>query len=294
MAKRSHLTAKAGLAAAGFRAALQADGTLELLVYDFIGENWWDGGGITAKTVKQQIDGAGGYQRVLIRVNSPGGDAFEGIAIYNLVRSQGKPVEVCVDGVAASAASIIAMAGDTITMGPNAMMMIHNASGFCMGMAADMRKMADALDKISGAIGQTYVTRTGKTTDEITTLMDAETWLTAQECLEQGFCTAIVAEPEVQENAIAVARGFKALGRMKNVPAALKNADPEECQCKCAGCVAGNCEDCTDTSCVDSNCEDCPMQPDMDAEAALAASKAQTEFLQARLRLLARRNASVR
>lgn len=253
----------------GFRAALQSDGTLEILIYEDIGEDFWSGGGITAKTVKQQLDAAGNYSKILVRINSPGGDAFEGIAIYNILDQQKKPVEVRVDGLAASAASIIAMAGDEIIMGSNALMMIHNAWGWCMGYASDMRKMGDSLEKISTAIAQTYVGQTGKTAEEIAALMDAETWLTAQECIDQGFATSIATEPEVEENALAMARKFKALARMGKVPETLKaeadevkpvNEEGVECACDCQNCLDGNCEDCTNSSCEDSNCEDCPMQ----------------------------------
>jgi ATP-dependent protease ClpP protease subunit len=209
-----------------FKAALQSDGTLELLVYEEIGENWWSGGGVTVKNFKDQIDQAGArVAKILVRINSPGGDPFEGSAIYSLLRAQKKPIEVCVDGIAASAASIIAMAGDTIIMGPASMMMIHNASGFCYGFAKDMRSTAEALDAISLAIAQAYVTRTGKTTEEIAAMMDAETWMTAQQCLEQGFCTAIVEEPELEESALALARTFAGLAHLKAVPDSLK-AEP--------------------------------------------------------------------
>jgi len=253
-----------------FKAALQADGTLELLVYEDIGENWWDGGGITTKTVKQQIDAAGNYSKILIRINSPGGDAFEGIGIYNLVRATKKPVEVNVDGIAASSASIIAMAGDDIVMGPNALMMIHNAWSWCMGYASDMRKMAEALDKISGAIAQTYVTKTKKELTDVLALMDAETWMTAQECLDGGFCTEIVSEPdETQPAALAMARNFKGLRLLKKVPDAIKPKDGVACTCDCDNCVAGACENCNNEDCTDLNCVDCPMQ-----EAAETAARA--------------------
>jgi ATP-dependent protease ClpP protease subunit len=244
-----------------FRAALQADGTLEILIYEEIGQNpWSDDGGLTAKTVKQQLDLAGKYSKILVRINSPGGDAFEGIAVYTLLRAQKKPVEVYVDGIAASSASIIAMAGDTITMGPASMMMIHNAWAFCMGDAADMTKMAEALNKISESIAQAYVVRTGKTLDEIKALMDGETWMTAEECVAGGFAMEITSElgDEIEQNALAMARKFKALSRLKHVPANLKDAN--ECECSCENCVAGDCSNCTNAECDDPNCIDCPMQ----------------------------------
>jgi ATP-dependent protease ClpP protease subunit len=239
------------------QASLQSDGTLELLIYEDIGADFWTGGGITAKSMKDQIDFAGDFSRLSVRINSPGGDAFEGNAIYNLLRAQKKPIDVYVDGIAASSASIIAMAGDTITMGPNAMMMIHNAWGQCSGYAEDMRKTGDVLDKVSDSIGKVYVGRTGKSADEIASMMDDETWMDARECLDQGFCTEITGDEEIQEMALARARRFKALRRMKHVPEALATAT---CACDCENCEDGRCSDCDDLECDFAGCEDCPMQ----------------------------------
>jgi ATP-dependent Clp protease protease subunit len=223
-----------------------------------------DGDGVTVKNFKAQLDFAGEFSRLLIRINSPGGDPFEASAIYNLIRAQKKPVKVCIDGIAASAASIIAMAGDEIEMGPNAMQMIHNASGVCMGFADDMRSTADALDTISSAIAQTYVARTKKPLAEITAMMDGETWMTAQECVDQGFATAITQESsEVEENALALARRFKMLRKLKHVPKALRPRNAEvECGCDCPECEAGDCDECTNVDCVDQGCKDagCPAQ----------------------------------
>jgi ATP-dependent protease ClpP protease subunit len=268
----------------GFRASLKDDGTLEMLVYgDIVDtatlsmlEAWGypTDGFISATAIKKQMDGAGEYSSIALRINSPGGDAFEGIAIHNLVRAQGKPVAVYVDGVAASSASIIAMAGDTITMGGSSMMMIHNAWCDCRGDAAEMRKTADLLDKVSESIGQTYVKRTGKTADEIKALMSAETWMSAQDCLRDGFATQIAEEPDERSaEAMAMARGFKALARMKNVPEALKAGDATrpapaknlgagygDCECSCDNCAANNCGSCTNADCADKNCQDCPMR----------------------------------
>jgi ATP-dependent Clp protease protease subunit len=256
-----------------FRAQLQSDGTLELLVYEEIGQNFWaDGGGVSAKSFKDQLDFAGGnYDRLSVRINSPGGDASEGLAIFNLLRSLKKPVEVCVDGIAASAASIIAMAGDTITMGPNSLMMIHNAMGFCAGFASDMRAVAASLDKVSTAIGKTYSVRTGNDETEIAAMMEAETWLSAQECLDQNFCTGIADVGqigEVESNALALARRFKLLAKLQNVPDALKaRSGDDACECECGACADGNCDQCTNVECADPNCTDCPMQQEPGASA---------------------------
>jgi ATP-dependent Clp protease protease subunit len=130
-----------------------------------------------------------------MRINSMGGDAFEAIAIHNMLRAQGKPIEACIDGLAASAASVIAMAGDTISMGSNAMMMIHNAQTGCQGYASDMRKTADILDKISNAVCQTYADRTGNSMEMCQKLMDAETWMTAHDCIKDNFATTLTEMP---------------------------------------------------------------------------------------------------
>jgi ATP-dependent protease ClpP protease subunit len=268
MPMRQQRRAHSGKQKPFFKAGLQGDGTLELICYQEIGQNFWDGGGITAKTFKEQIDQAGSFQRILLRINSPGGDPFEGTAIHSLIRAQKKPVEVCIDGIAASAASIIAMAGDTIVMAPGAMMMIHNASGFCAGFAEDMYRTGDALKAVSVSIAQTYAARTGKPLHEITSMMDAETWMGAQECLDQGFCTDIVEEPEIAETAMALAKRFRALGRMKHLPAALRSDEldnAKECACDCTSCLDGDCDGCTSTGCGDPNCEDCPMQAEAQA-----------------------------
>jgi ATP-dependent protease ClpP protease subunit len=224
-------------------------------VYEDIGIDWWTGGGITAKTVKQEIDSAGPFNKIAVRINSPGGDAFEGIAIFNVIRAQGKPVEVFVDGIAASAASIIAMAGDTRVMGSGSMLMIHNAWGTCVGYAQDMRKMGDVLDKVSSSVAETYVQRAGLTAEKAKELMDAESWLGASEALELGLATGITEpEPEESESALALARSFKALKRLKSVPAVLQSEE-QPCTCSCASCSDGNCDGCDCSGCPSMTCE---------------------------------------
>jgi ATP-dependent protease ClpP protease subunit len=259
-----------------FRASLQSDGTLEMLVYEDIGYNYWTDGGVTAKTVKQQLDNAGVFSRIAVRINSPGGDAFEGSAILSLLKAQKKPVDVFVDGIAASAASIIAMAGDTITMGRTAMMMVHNAWTFCAGNADDLRQCADVLDKISTSIGQAYVDKTGKTSAQIKDIMDAETWMSAQECVDEGFATAIAAEEDDGDAAMALARSFKSLAKMKKVPAALQPKASSACGCECAACAQGDCADCDVEDCDVEDCDHGEME-------AAASNLSQYE---ARLRLL--------
>jgi len=199
-----------------------------------------------------------------------------------------------VDAIAASAASIIAMAGDTRTMGVNCMMMVHNASSFCWGDAAAMRKTADTLDKVSESIGATYVARTKLNAAEVKALMDATTFMSAADCLANGFATHVVEEPDEQSaQAMAMARGFKAFARLKNLPEALRptaakpapvqpataesiaaglGGTENVCACDCANCGANNCDQCTATDCEDENCQDCPMQAGATASAAAPAA----------------------
>jgi ATP-dependent protease ClpP protease subunit len=271
-----------------FKAAVKPSGELEMLVYEEIGVDYWSGGGITAKSIRQTLDSAGPYSSISVRINSPGGDAFEGVAIGNVLKSSGKPVNVYIDGIAASAASIIAMAGHTVTMANNSMMMIHNAWSICAGDASDMTKMADTLGKISASIAQTYVDKTGKSMEDVQALMDAETWMSAEDCVEGKFATAIAEE---NEPAMAMARGFKVLGKLKHLPDNLKPAakvEPEPvqaakedpCECGCDECSAGNCSDCSNRDCTDENCTDCPMQAETGNESNLSLYQAKLWMLQ--------------
>lgn len=182
-----------------FRALLKSDGTLELTLYgeivDAFSASLYEADGVTgfisAAAVKNELDAASQCSKIRVRINSPGGDAFEGVAIYNLLRAVGKPLETCVDGIAASSASIVAMAGEKRCVSSNAMLMIHNAWGVCMGSAAEMRKMSNVLDKISASIAQTYVDRTKLDFHRVKAMMDAETWLSADDCIANGFATEI-------------------------------------------------------------------------------------------------------
>ncbi|WP_334046011.1 head maturation protease, ClpP-related [Burkholderia cepacia] len=129
---------------------------------------------------------------IVVAINSMGGDVFDAFAIYNAVRRYAGKVTGRVDGVAASAASLILMACDTIEMPSNARLMIHNPHTVAAGESGDLRKLADLLDSMSDSMMAAYVERSGRTEEEVRTIMDAETWLTAAQAKEQGFCDAIV------------------------------------------------------------------------------------------------------
>ncbi|WP_175739618.1 head maturation protease, ClpP-related [Burkholderia ambifaria] len=131
---------------------------------------------------------------IVVAINSMGGDVFDAFTIYNALRRHAGKVAGRVDGVAASAGSLVLMACDTIEMPSNAMLMIHNPHTVAIGESTDLRRLADLLDSTSDNMLAAYVERSGRTEEEVRTIMDAETWLTAAQAKEQGFCDTI-AEP---------------------------------------------------------------------------------------------------
>ncbi|WP_420567724.1 head maturation protease, ClpP-related [Thalassovita sp.] len=194
----------------------RASGT-EVLIYDEIGAY-----GVTAKGFLAELGALPDDAAIDLRLNSPGGSVFDAVAIYNALKRHAGEITVWIDGIAASAASYIAMAGDTIAMPENAFLMIHNPSGLVMGTAEDMRSTAEALDKVKGSLIQGYAAKSGKADDEIATLMAAETWLDAQDALDLGFIDRI-AEP------VKLAASFD-VARFRNAPPELVEAasEPEE------------------------------------------------------------------
>ena len=158
----------------------------ELMIYDEIGD--WQG--LSAKELVSDLK-AISAEDITVRINSPGGSVFDGIAIYNALRYHPANIHVRIEGLAASIASVIAMAGDTITMAENSLMMIHNPLGWAGGEAKDMRRTADMLDKATEAIALAYSGKSGTPVDDITPLMSKETWMTAKEAQDQGFVDVV-------------------------------------------------------------------------------------------------------
>ena len=163
--------------------------TAEIYVYDVIGEDWW--GGITAKDFAQALKDAGDIDTIKLRVNSPGGDVFDGFAIYNQLVRHSARVEADIDGEAASIASIIVMAADEIRIADNAMIMIHDPWSFAVGSASDMRDKAALLDQVKSSLLRTYAARTGQNEDTLSEWMAAETWFDAAQAKEHGFADAV-------------------------------------------------------------------------------------------------------
>lgn len=162
----------------------------EILIYSDIGDSYWYDS-VSAKDIKDKLDAMDNGDLV-VRINSPGGSVFDGFAIYNLLNQREGKVTVQVDGMAASAASVIAMAGDEILMADNALMMIHDPWTMMAGSADEMRDTAELLDKIKGSIITTYQSQTSLSAEEIGEMMAAETWFSAAEAVENGLATGTV------------------------------------------------------------------------------------------------------
>ena len=187
----------------------------EIWIYEQIGEDFWTGGGVTAKNFQKELAGIKASQ-IDLHINSPGGEVFDGITIYNLIKQHPANVTAHIDGLAASIASVIALAGDTVIMAENALFMIHNPWGFAMGDASEMRKTADLLDKIGGSLVTAYSSKSGKSDDEISALMDSETWMTAQEAKDAGFIDEISEQMDLAACAKFIPAMQKA--KFKNIP----------------------------------------------------------------------------
>jgi len=171
--------------------------TGELMLYGDISSSTWWGDEVTPKDFKKDLDGLGDIKNLNIYINSGGGDVFAGQAIHSMLKRHSANKTVYIDGIAASIASVIAMAGDKIIMPKNAMMMIHNAWTMAAGNKEFFRKLADDMEKIDEGILNTYTDKTGMKEEEIKSLMDAETWFTAKEAVEKGFANEIEQEKKL-------------------------------------------------------------------------------------------------
>lgn len=198
----------APLARDGLRTVTAEVGEPELWIYDYI-DAWADPewGGVSARMVVDALAAVGPVPALSVRLSSPGGDYFEGVAIYNALVRHAAHVTVHVDALAASAASVIAMAGDRVIMGQGAQIMIHEARTFEYGCAEDFRATALMLDQTNDDIAGFYATRSG--TGDATTWREAvrkETWYTAQAAVDAGLADEIAAAPS-RAGAVAAALG---------------------------------------------------------------------------------------
>jgi ATP-dependent protease ClpP protease subunit len=197
--------------------AAEKDDDRTISMYDVIGQDWWTGEGVTAKRVAGALRSLG-KGPVTVNLNSPGGDMFEGIAIYNLLKEHPGDVTVRVLGIAASAASVIAMAGDRVQVGRGAFLMIHNASVMAAGNRNDLVEIADWLEPFDAAMAEIYAERTGMDAKRVAKLMDAETYMNASAAVEDGFADEVLGDEAVKEGEKATASA------VRRVEAALRGA----------------------------------------------------------------------
>ena len=167
----------------------------EILIYEEIGEGWF--GGIGAKSFAKELKELGTLDEINVRINSDGGNVFDGIAIYNQLRRNGARIIVDIDGLAASIASVIAMAGDEIRIAENATLMYHDPWGVVAGTADQIRTQADLLDQVRDQLIDTYAQQASIDREQIGDEMTAETWLTAAQALDRGLVTEITGEMQM-------------------------------------------------------------------------------------------------
>lgn len=176
-----------------FQLTTSEDGTTaDLDIYGDISSCWWDDDAMSAPKLSKQLDELGDVSQINVHINSYGGEVAEGLAIYSALRRHKARVRTTCDGFACSIASVIFMAGDERLMSDASLLMIHNAWTSAWGVnAADLRKLADDMDAITSASKSAYMARVSITEDELTELMDAETWISPADAVDMGFATAI-------------------------------------------------------------------------------------------------------
>ena len=195
--------------------AASAGETATIQIFDQIGEDWFGGSGLSGKQFSDVLNEVGNGP-LLVEINSPGGNVWDGLSIYNQLRGRRAPVTTRVVGIAASIASIIALAGDKVEMADAALMMIHDPSGMASGTSEDMRKMADALDQHAEVLVSVYAKKTGRSPESIRAAMKAETWFTTAEAIQFG----LVDKPIKQ---LAMAAKWHPRAVTKTAPETVKN-----------------------------------------------------------------------
>lgn len=204
-----------GKAPPGYRMAKRGSDRAEVYLYGVIGQDWF-GDGITAKRFADDLKALGkGIKTIDLRINSEGGDVFAGKAMYSLLVEHEAKIVVHIDGLAASAASFIAMAGEEINIAEGAFVMIHEAWTVAIGGADDMRRTAGLLETVNETIVEVYVARTKNKTDDVKKWMSDETWMTGKEAVKKGFADKVV-------DNLKVAASVRDPSKFKHLPAALQ------------------------------------------------------------------------
>jgi ATP-dependent protease ClpP protease subunit len=208
---------------AGVRAAAGAadEDERSISIYDVIGYDSWTGSGVTANRVAAALRGLGSGP-VTVNINSPGGDVFEGLAIYNLLREHDGEVTTKTLGLAASIASVIAMAGDKVQIARAGFLMIHNAWVMAVGNRNDLEEIASTLKPFDDAMASIYAARTGGDQAAMARLMDAETWIGGQAAVDGGFADSLLSSDQIEKGSskasATVARRIEAGLRASGMP----------------------------------------------------------------------------
>jgi ATP-dependent Clp protease, protease subunit len=197
------------------------DDHAEIKLYAEVGESWWFES-VTAQEFTDELDQLD-VSSITLRINSPGGSVFDGVAMYSALRSHRAKVTSVVEGLAASIASIVMLAGETVQISDAAMVMIHNPWGMAVGDATDMRKTAQTLDEIRDVMVGVYAKKTGRSTAEIVEALDAETWLSAQKALDFGIVDQVLGDgeedtPDAGEAAARAVFDERVFSRFRHTP----------------------------------------------------------------------------
>jgi ATP-dependent Clp endopeptidase proteolytic subunit ClpP len=195
------------------------DKPAEVFIYDVIA--WY---GVFAKDFVRDL-AALEADEILVRISSPGGDVFDGMAIYNALRDHPATITSRVEGFAASIASIIALAGESVEVHESAFLMIHDPWGYAVGNATELRALADTLDKLAGSMVDIYARKTGMDPEEIRDLMAAETWYTGAEAVETGLADVLLTDSAPQDED-SDAQASVDLSGFRNPPEALAGDTP--------------------------------------------------------------------
>jgi ATP-dependent Clp protease protease subunit len=201
----------------GYRVVARSKDNAEIYLYGIIGGDWF-GEGVTAKQFADDLKALGNVKTIDLRINSEGGSVFDGKAMYSLLNEHPAKITVHIDGLAASAASFVAMAGDSIEIAEGGFVMIHNAYMIAMGDAREMRRSADMLDTVNNTIIDVYQSRTKGDRKAIAKMMDDETWMTGAEAVKNGFADKMVENLKVA----ASVSNPDAIKAFRNIPASLK------------------------------------------------------------------------
>lgn len=195
--------------------AAEADNVISIL--DVIGEDPWFGGGWSARRMAGALRNIGADKDVFVDINSPGGNFFEGLAIYNMLRQHKGQVTVRVLGIAASAASVIAMAGDEVQVARSGFLMIHNTWVMMAGDRHDMRETAEWLEPFDSTAVDLYAARSGMDAKKIAAMMDRETWISGKDAVEQGFADDFLSVDRVEQFLPEEKAGLKAQALLDNI-----------------------------------------------------------------------------